>query len=385
MSPEDLAEDFEQRDYDYWLDEMLDNVPEDIDKREGSIIYDAVAPAAMMMAQQSLFMATIVRETYIKTASGDFLDYRATEHGTARRTATKTRVKASFTDDDDNPIDNVQIGDRFASVGEAPIFYTVTKINDDLTGVMEAEESGTASNSYIGQVLPVTPNDSLNYAEITEIIAPARDDETDDSLRDRLLNPDNWIAYGGNIADYQKMIANISDVGAVQVYPVWQGGGTVKLVIVDNDLMPASATLIQEVKDRIDPERETGYGIGLAPIDHKVTVVAPTKRIVNVKITISKYDSATLAAVKAGIQQKLENYFKSLRKEWSKVNPNKGRGYNLTVYTAKILSLVMQVEGVMNANLPYLNGEQKDIKLIYTNEISELPILDTVEVVANGS
>ena len=34
------------------LSRMLAAVPDDVDKREGSIIYDALAPAALMMAEQ---------------------------------------------------------------------------------------------------------------------------------------------------------------------------------------------------------------------------------------------------------------------------------------------------------------------------------------------
>ena len=72
MNPNELADELEAQNYDYWLNLMLDNVPNDIDKREGSIIYDAVAPAAMVSAQQSLSLANIIRETYIKTAQGEF-------------------------------------------------------------------------------------------------------------------------------------------------------------------------------------------------------------------------------------------------------------------------------------------------------------------------
>lgn len=70
MNPDEYAADFTAKDYDYWLDLMLDNVPDDVDEREGSIVYDAVAPAAMAMAQQSLAMANIIKQTYVKTAQG---------------------------------------------------------------------------------------------------------------------------------------------------------------------------------------------------------------------------------------------------------------------------------------------------------------------------
>ncbi|GMM13644.1 baseplate J/gp47 family protein [Lactobacillus amylovorus subsp. animalium] len=379
MNPNELADELEAQNYDYWLDLMLDNVPNDIDKREGSIIYDAVAPAAMVSAQQSLSLANIIRETYIKTAQGEFLDYRAVEHGTSRYLATQTEVKAKFNDDDGNPV-NVEVGDRFASIAESPIFYTVIKANDDGTAEMQAEEAGTSANSYIGQVLPVTPNDNLAWAEITEIIAPARDAETDDHLRERILKNDAWLAYGGNIADYLDMIHKISEVGAAQIYPVWAGSGTVKLVIVNNDLMPASPDLVKKVKNIIDPEDNEAQGVGLAPIDHRVTVVAPEVLKVDVSIQLQLTDQANKVAVEKGIKDMLNELFSELRKDWDTINATVGRGYSLSIYRSRILSKIMLIDGVADSQLPKLNGEDKDIHLIFSNEVSQLPILGEVTI-----
>ena len=379
MNPNELADELEAQNYDYWLNLMLDNVPNDIDKREGSIIYDAVAPAAMVNAQQSLSLANIIRETYIKTAQGEFLDYRAVEHGTSRYAATNTEVKAKFNDDDGKPI-NVEVGDRFASIAESPIFYTVIKANNDGTAEMQAEEAGTSANSYIGQVLPVTPNDNLAWAEITKIIAPARDAETDDHLRERILKSEAWLAYGGNIADYLDMIHKISEVGAAQIYPVWAGSGTVKLVIVNNDLMPASPDLVKKVKNIIDPEDNEAQGVGLAPIDHRVTVVAPEVLKVDVSIQLQLTDQANKVAVEKGIKDMLNELFSELRKGWDTINTTVGRGYSLSIYRSRILSKIMLIDGVADSQLPKLNGEDKDIHLIFSNEVSQLPILGEVTI-----
>ena len=379
MNPNELADELEAQNYDYWLNLMLDNVPNDIDKREGSIIYDAVAPAAMVSAQQSLSLANILRETYVKTAQGEFLDYRAVEHGTSRYEATNAEVKAKFNDDDGKPI-NVEVGDRFASITESPIFYTVIKANNDGTAEMQAEEAGTSANSYIGQVLPVTPNDNLAWAEITEIIAPARDAETDDHLRERILKNDAWLAYGGNIADYLDMIHKISEVGAAQIYPVWAGSGTVKLVIINNDLMPASPDLVKKVKNIIDPEDNEAQGVGLAPIDHRVTVVAPEVLKVDVSIQLQLTDQANKVAVEKGIKDMLNELFSELRKDWDTINATVGRGYSLSIYRSRILSKIMLIDGVADSQLPKLNGEDKDIHLIFSNEVSQLPILGEVTI-----
>lgn len=380
MSPNELITEFQNKDYDYFLRKMLDAVPDNIDKREGSIIYDALAPAALVMGQQSLDMANVIKETYIKTASGEFLDYRAIEHGTSRYPATQTEAKAKVLNDKKEPLDNVQIGDKFASIGDSPIFYVVTKINDDLTVELTAEVKGSSANSYIGQILPVTPNDLLSWAEITEITAPARDVESDDHLRARLLSSQSWIAYGGNVADYLDMTSKIDEVGAAQIYPTWNGGGTVKVVILNNDLMPASASLVQKVKNALDPEDKQAEGYGLAPIDHSVTVTAPEKLIVNVDISVKLDDTKVTRYVKDSINQAIEGYFQSLREDWSDINQKLGRGYSQTIYRSKILSQVMLTEGVVNAKLPSLNGKDADIDLVFNNSKSQLPVVGTVTI-----
>lgn len=380
MSPNELITEFQNKDYDYFLRKMLDAVPDNIDKREGSIIYDALAPAALVMGQQSLDMANVIKETYIKTASGEFLDYRAIEHGTSRYPATQTEAKAKVLNDKKEPLDNVQIGDKFASIGDSPIFYAVTKVNDDLTVELTAEVKGSSANSYIGQILPVTPNDLLSWAEITEITAPARDVESDDHLRARLLSSQSWIAYGGNVTDYLDMTSKIDEVGAAQIYPTWNGGGTVKVVILNNDLMPASASLVQKVKNALDPEDKQAEGYGLAPIDHAVTVTAPEKLIVNVDISAKLDDTKVTRYVKDSITKAVEGYFQSLREDWADINQKLGRGYQETIYRSKILSQVMLTEGVVNAKLPSLNGRDADIDLVFTNSKSQLPVVGTVTI-----
>lgn len=372
----DMIDQLEAQDFDYYLESMLDSVPEDVDTREGSIIYDALAPAANVLAEQALNMAEILRETYISTASGEYLDYRAEEHGTQRLKATYATVKATATDQTGGVCKTVAVGDEFSSIGPSPITYTVTQINADYSFLLVADISGTVGNGYTGQILPITPNDSLNLAKIVSIEAPARDDEDDETLRARLLQATPWLAYGGNIADYQAMLADIPEVGAAQIYPVWNGGGTVKLVVVDNDYMPASDELLKEVKDQIDPDSGSGYG--LAPIDHNVTVVAPTKLTVDVTCSVTVDDKTMVPVVRSLAQTAIEAYFQTLRRKWATVDGSTGRGYSLTVYRARILATILNISGVVSADLPLLNGKPADVTLTFDNETSQLPVLGTV-------
>lgn len=374
----DLIEQLESQDYDYYLDMMLDSVPEDIDTREGSVIYDALAPAATALAEQALNMANIVRQTYISTADGQFLDYRAAEHGTARIKATKAQVRATATDETGAALTTVRVGDQFSSIGAEPITYTVQSVEDDHSFIMVSDTAGTSANSYTGQILPITPNDALSYAEITAVTVPARDDEDDETLRSRLLQATPWLAYGGNIADYQAMLADIPEVGAAQIYPTWAGGGTVKLVIVGTDYLPASATLISEVKEKIDPV--PGQGVGLAPIDHTVTVVAPAPKTLGVSISVDVDTGYTKNGLKPAITNTIEAYFANQRKAWGVVNQTTGRGYAVKMVRAQILARVLAVNGVVNAQMPTFVGYSGDVELTFNSTVSELPLLGTVTV-----
>ncbi|NLR08657.1 MULTISPECIES: baseplate J/gp47 family protein [unclassified Levilactobacillus] len=382
MNPELLAQELESHDFDYFMDSMLDDVSDDVDKRQGSIIYDALGPAATQLAEESLQMSGVIRAAYTKTAPGEFLDYRAPERGTVRQAATTAQVLAKFLDSDGSAIGNIEIGDQFASVGEEPIFYHVTRVNEDQTAILTTDEVGTAANRYLGQILPVTPNDSLSWAEITAVTVPAKDSETDDHLRERLLSPDAYNAYGGNVADYLDMLSKISDVGAGQVYPTWQGGGTVKLVIVNNELRAASASLLDQVKQNIDPVEFEGQGYGLAPIGHAVTVVAPSEVKVAIESTVTTDSQASVSSVESQVKTGIESYFAKRREAWDDVDKVTGRGYSLTVYRSQILSEIMRVEGVINATLPTLNGKESDVVMVFNDDVSELPVVG--EVVLHG-
>lgn len=376
MTPEEIATNLRAQDFDYWVDEILGNVRDDVDKREGSVIYDAVAPAATELAETSLMLANMIEMTYTQTASGTFLDYRAIERGTSRISATNTQVKAKVLDTNNKPVQTLQIGDRYASIGDDPIFYAITSLNKDEV-IMTAEETGSRPNSYIGTILPVSYNDEVSYASIINVTVPARDDESDDNLRARLLSANTYQAYGGNIADYLDMLEKITDVGSGQVYPSWQGGGTVKLVITNNGLMPASQELINEVQNKIDPP-EGGSGYGLAPIDHVVTVVAPTMLTINIAVTLELGSGVTLDGIRNQINANIENYFKTRRQDWDNVDTAAGRGYNLTIYRAQVLAEILKVTGVANASLPTLNGADKDVSLVFNSTTSQLPVLGEV-------
>ena len=75
--------------YDTILKRMLARVPSDIDKREGSIIYDAIAPCAFELTLLYREFDAILDETFADTATRQYLIRRAKERGLEPYPATK--------------------------------------------------------------------------------------------------------------------------------------------------------------------------------------------------------------------------------------------------------------------------------------------------------
>lgn len=378
MTPQEYAAELEKYNFDYFIAKALDNVPEAVDKREGSIIYDALAPAAYSFAEISMNLRNLLLSTFTQTAANEFLDYRGQEKGLARYEATRTIAVATFVDAQGKPV-AVDVGDRFSSIGAEPYFYTVSTANAFGMGELTCDAIGSAANHYLGQILPITPNDNLATAMITEVTVPARDAETDDDFRKRILKQGNPVAYGGNITDYQKIVAELQTVGAVQVYPIWNGGGTVKLVILNNNFDLPSESLIRDVQQAIDPSNSPGNGYGLAPIGHVVSVVAPVKRTVNVSMDLVVELNTNFNVAKAAVVTAINDYFTGLRKSWDNLRTG-ARGYNLNIYRSQIFAAVLKVTGVVNITNLKLNGTEADIKLVMDRTKSELPFLGEVTV-----
>ena len=66
---------------------MLNRVSDDVDKREGSIIYDALAPAAYFLADQYFQLENFIDLLLPDTALGEYLDRAVSGYGVTRKEA----------------------------------------------------------------------------------------------------------------------------------------------------------------------------------------------------------------------------------------------------------------------------------------------------------
>ncbi|QTH46542.1 baseplate J/gp47 family protein [Cohnella sp. LGH] len=345
------------------LERMLDRVPDDLDKREGSIIYDALAPAAAELAQLYIDLDINYNLSFADSAAGDFLSRRTAEFGINRRAATKAIRKGLFFGSGGVPL-NVPIGSRYAI--EELTYNVVTQIS---TGAfrLECEIAGVVGNQKYGDLLPITSIPGLESAELAEVLVPGEDEESDEALRERFYTAVNEPAFGGNIADYKKKINAMSGVGAVKVYPAWAGGGTVKCTIIAADWSSPSPALVNDVQTAIDPTVNSGQGIGLAPIGHEVTITGVSGVAINVETTLTLASGVTPGQVQADVESVIDAYLLELRQDWSNQQ-------QLIVRTAQIDARMLTVQGVEDVADTEINGAAANLTLA----ADEIPELGTV-------
>lgn len=382
-----LSEYLQKYTYDYILTEALSKVPDNVDKREGSIIRDALSPCCYEAAKHILYLADIIEQTYIETANGLWLDGRVIEGGITRDPATYAKKLGVFKTQLDEPC-QISIGQSFSTVGDTILNYTAVQVYTNEDGdvvpgsyIMQCNTVGSVGNSYIGRIVPNDYIEKLASAEITTLLYPGEEEESDDSLRERFLANLMKTAFGGNIAQYRQWAKEIPGIGGVQVYPVWAGGGTVKLSIIDTDYNSCSSEFCQTILEKFDPENsggETGLGLGIAPIGHKVKVSTPLPRTINVSGKITLLPGYKLKTLMPDIKATLENYLLSLREAWE--NSDDENNYSVTVYLGRINFAILNVKGVSSAYELKLNETDTDIKLTETSSLQEIPVLGTVSL-----
>ncbi|MFD2117247.1 baseplate J/gp47 family protein [Paenibacillus yanchengensis] len=358
---------YETQTFDNILDRMLDRVPDTIDKREGSVIYDACAPAAMELAEMYIMLDINYNLSFADTADGEYLSRKTAEFGVNRMAARVAERKGLFYNAA-NALIEVPVGSRFAIEGLT--YVAKEKIS---TGIYKlvCESAGTVGNEQFGSLLPIDFVAGLARAVLSDVLVPGEDEETDDALRERFYDAVNEPAFGGNMADYKHKVNAMAGVGATKVYPVWNGGGTVKCTIIASDWNEPSSTLIAEVQTAIDPVVNSGKGLGQAPIGHEVTITGVAGVGVNVGTTLTLAENVTSGHVQADIEAVLADYLLELRQEWAHQE-------KLTVRTAQIDARMLTVQGVEDVMDTTINGVAGNL----TIDVDEIPLMGTV--VING-
>jgi uncharacterized phage protein gp47/JayE len=341
---------YEDRTYENILQEMLDAVPSDVDKREGSIIYDALAPAARKLSDAYADMAKNNELAHAQTSTGDDLHKRGMDLGVDPLPATKTIRKGLFYDSSGGALD-VSINSRYSAGGLN--FIAIEKIAIGQFK-LECETAGSAGNVPTGALLPIDYVEGLASANLTDVLVYGEDEESDEAYRARYFVQVRTPPTSGNKAAYIGWALEVISGGAAYVEPTWNGPNTVKISLLGADKLPASAAQVQAVKDYIDPTIGLGEGMGegAAPAGAVLTSVAAPEVVINIEASVTLSGSRTLAQVTTDFETAITVHLASI-----------AYSDDQSVKFARIGTLLLDTPGVSDYSAPSLlvNGAQANI------------------------
>jgi uncharacterized phage protein gp47/JayE len=350
---------YEHMTYEVILQRMLDRVTAnypDLDTREGSIIYNAVAPAAVELAIMYTELDNVLLESFVGTASREYLFVACEQMGmdTLVFNATTSTHKGIFNVE-------VPIGSRWNcdlynyTVDE----YLGQEANGYYTYKMDCDTTGTEPNNHTGNLTAITDIPAgLTVAKITECLIEGENEVSDDDIRQRYYDYVNSVVVDGNVKQYEQWCSEYEGIGNAKIIPLWNGDNTVKVSILSASNKRASDELIAEFQEYLDPGIE-GMGNGVAPIGAFVTVTTATERQINITATVTMKNgySDTTAIDKA-----VSDYFDSISYE------------KVIVPYMNVGATILAAEGVEAVTNLTINGGTADITL--GNE--EIPVLGTV-------
>lgn len=367
--------------------DMLDQVDPSLDTRQGSMIQTALGPVAWYLEGLYMALSQIQQNSNPSTAVGEALELL-----TAARNVNRTQARAAVR----RGTFNVEIptGSQFKTInGADSLVFTSGNLISSSDGSyvyqLTCNTPGSAGNSYTGALLPVTAIAGLTSATIGAVITAGTDEETDDSLRSRYFLSFDTPAFGGNISSYRQTILALDGVGAVQVYPAWDGGGTVLCSILGDDLKPALPATVKEVQNYICPPEDgetspSPNGYGMAPIGAAVTITTGTELSLDITCDIEFAESVQngVETYQQEIEQRIQEYIDQVNSDWGNPLISQAVSYPLTVYVSRISYAILQIPAVINVTNVKINGSSADLRLTETAQLQQVAALG--EVVING-
>ena len=241
---------YEAREQSDILTELQQNVGSDASSYEGTFTYDVLASNSIEFSKEEVELEQAYKASFARSSWGEYLEMRAEEHGIFRKNAIKAIGKVTVSG---NGI--VPLGSIFQT-GTGISFKTTKAVTISKSGdiPVECTTAGTVGNVAAKTITKIP----MSIPGISSVMNAAAmhdgfNEEDDDSLFNRLLFKVRQPATSGNRNEYLQWATSVAGVGKAVIKPLWNGNGTVKVLITDVNGGPASSDLQSKVDPYLRP------------------------------------------------------------------------------------------------------------------------------------
>ena len=291
--------------------EIYAQMKADFEREAGREVNDSSDMAVRLYAAaaqiESLYAYNdwVMRQCFPQTAEGEYLERHAQMRGLQRSPAVKAEGTIRFMINAERTADVTVPTGTVCLTGEMVYFETVEPaviaagaLRADARAV--AMEAGAIGNVNAGSIVymspaPVGVTGCVNQAAFSG----GTDEESDEALRERVLESYKSLPNGANKAYYESEVLAVPGTAAVIVLPKERGLGTVDVIFSTLEGVP-SEEMVQAVKERLDATREIC-------VDIHVAAAEPCR--VDVALRLKPEEGADFDEVSAAAEAALRAYF----------------------------------------------------------------------------
>lgn len=343
-----------------FLQSMLSNLSNTEDKTPNSFSYDILSAAAIVFEDFQRVILELFKKFDVMNLEDEELDARVLQiAGIKRKQATQSTGEVTITGLPKTVIPKGTVflaGSLEFTIDQDYVIPDTGNITVKVKSVTYGGDSNVLPNAIDKSNPQIMGVDNISNAKE---INNGYNQETDDDLRERYLEKLLHPPKAGNPAHYKLWATEVDGIWNAKVFRTWQGGGTVKVVVIGLNRKAVGPDLIEKVKKHILEE---------APIRYEsLTVESATTKKVKVDVKIKLTQNANLIEVKEEIKDRIEKYFYSISFKES------------TVSYAKVGAEILKVPGVADYDNLKLNGSMGNVVMKET----EVPEIESLGVTTN--
>lgn len=342
---------YEDQIYSTILSRMLNNLDSKIDKREGSVAFDMLSPKAIELAQAYISLNQVLDYGFVNTTYGSYLDNKVSEAGLTRYAALTATGSITFTGTTNGVIipkgsivytnSGIQFTtDTACTITSGTATVTITAVTAGISGNVA---NGLITNTQVSQITCTNAAATIGGSDI----------ETDPALLKRYLDRVQKPGTSGNISDYYNWATSVIGIGDAKVEPLWNGNGTVKVIVISTSKQQVDSTTLTNVTNTINTNK---------PIGATVTVISAIDKIINISATLTLQAGVTAISLQQPITDAIASYFTS------------ATFVDTEIKYSKVGAMILSINGVVDYSNLQINGGTVNIPLTDT----DIPTVGTV-------